>query len=62
MVVNNMDWDTVRMFSVTIKGYLPVQEGEGEPETWDINKLIEALEMPCVTSAYEMQGAVLEIE
>ena len=62
MVVNNMNWETVKMYSITIKGYLPVQEGEGEPETWDINKLIEALEAVTIKEVQPINGMVLDIE
>ena len=61
MGVNNMNPDTDKVYSVTIKGYIILDEHEDAPDwTWDITKLVQAIEAVTIKST-QLEGFVLEV-
>ena len=61
MAVNNMNPDTDKVYSVTIKGYITLDEHEDAPDwTWDITKLVQAIEAVTIKST-QLEGFVLEV-
>jgi len=56
-----MNPDTDIVYSVTIKGYITLDEHEDAPDwTWDLTKLVQAIESVTIKSI-PLEGFVLEV-